>query len=226
MNATRQLALPFAFTAHYDTASFLDDDSNAAARAWLDAPWPEGRLALWGEAGSGKTHLLHVWTGRGWGGCCCPVRGCAPSMLHGLMVAPPSAGLAVDDADHAPEEPLLHLLNAAREARRPVLLAAREAPSRWATTLPDLASRLRATSAVALEPPGDAMLRALLARLLAERLAVPQAVQDWMLLRLPRHPAALREAAARLDRMALAAGGGGDPGIGGGCRRGRGWEEE
>jgi hypothetical protein len=29
-----------------------------------------------------------------------------------------------------------------------------------------------------------------------------------MLLRLPRHPAALREAAARLDRAALAAGGG------------------
>jgi hypothetical protein len=37
---------------------------------------------------------------------------------------------------------------------------------------------------------------------------VPQTVQDWLLLRLPRHPAALREAAARLDRAALAAGGG------------------
>jgi hypothetical protein len=32
-------------------------------------------------------------------------------------------------------------------------------------------------------------------------------VQDWLLLRLPRRPAAIREAAARLDRAALATGG-------------------
>lgn len=205
MTLGRQLALPFAFTAHYDADSFLEDESNAAARAWLDAPWPEGRLALWGGGGSGKTHLLHVWTART-GATLLPGPGLRPAMLQGLMETP-AGGLAVDDCDHAPEEPLLHLLNAAREGGRPVLLAAREAPSRWGTALPDLASRLRATAAVALEAPGDAMLRALLARLLAERLAVPQAIQEWMLLRLPRHPAALREAAARLDRAALAAGG-------------------
>jgi hypothetical protein len=34
-----------------------------------------------------------------------------------------------------------------------------------------------------------------------------EALQEWLLARLPRHPAALREAAARLDRQALAAGG-------------------
>jgi hypothetical protein len=38
-------------------------------------------------------------------------------------------------------------------------------------------------------------------------LAVPAAEQAWMLLRLPRHPAALREAAARLDAALLASGG-------------------
>ena len=198
-----QLALPFAFTAHYHAASFLPDDSNAAARAWLDAPWPDGRLALWGAPGCGKTHLLHAWADRA-GAALLPGPG-----LRGLLHMPESGGLAVDDADAAPEEPLLHLLNAAAEAGRPVLLAARDAPSRWGTRLPDLASRLRATAAVALAAPGEAMLRALLARLLAERqVAVPQAVQDWLLLRLPRHPAALREAAARLDRAALASGGG------------------
>ena len=42
---------------------------------------------------------------------------------------------------------------------------------------------------------------------LAERqLAVPQTVQEWLLLRLPRSPAALREAVARLDRTSLASG--------------------
>ena len=203
MTAARQLGLPFGFTAHYDAAGFLADESNAAARAWLDAGWPLGRLALWGGAGHGKTHLLHVWSARA-GAALLPGPG-----LRGALAMPLAGALAVDDADAAPEEPLLHLLNAAAEAGCPVLLAAREPPARWGTALPDLASRLRATAAVGLGVPGDAMLQALLARLLAERqLAVPQALQDWLLLRLPRRPAALREAAARLDRAALAAGGG------------------
>jgi chromosomal replication initiation ATPase DnaA len=195
MTVGRQLALPFGFTEHYDPAAFLADDSNAAALAWLDAPWPDGRLALWGDAGCGKTHLLHLWAART-GATLLPGPG-----LRGVLDVAAAGGLAVDDADAAPEEPLLHMLNVAAEEGRPLLLAAREAPARWRTRLPDLASRLRATAAVAIEAPGDAMLRALLAQLLAERqMAVPQALQDWMLLRLPRTPAALREVAARLDR--------------------------
>ena len=115
--------------------------------------------------------------------------------------------MAVDQADSAPEEPLLHLLNAAAEAGLPVLLAARAAPARWQTKLPDLASRLRAVTAVEIAPPDDAMLRVLFASLLASRqLVVPEPVQNWLLLRLPREPAALREAACRLDEAALAAG--------------------
>ena len=44
----------------------------------------------------------------------------------------------------------------------------------------------------------------MLARLLADRqLAVAPALQDWLLLRLVRTPAALREAVLRLDRAEL-----------------------
>jgi chromosomal replication initiation ATPase DnaA len=73
--------------------------------------------------------------------------------------------------------------------------------------LPDLASRLRGIASVEIRVPDDSLLRSLLARLLADRqLAVPEAVQDWLCRRLPRTPAAMREAAARLDRAALIAG--------------------
>ena len=88
-----------------------------------------------------------------------------------------------------------------------MLLAARTPPARWPVRLPDLASRLRAVTAVEIRPAEEELLRALLARLLAERqISVPEAVQDWLLLRLPRTQAAMREAAARLDHGALAAG--------------------
>ncbi len=198
---TAQLPLPFEHTASYDPAAFLPDASNAAALAWLDAAWPGNRLAIWGAPGSGKTHLLHVWADRS-GAALLP-----GEALRGLLRLPDAGGLALDDAAQASERPLLHLLNAAAEAGLPVLLAARAAPARWPTALPDLASRLRALTAVELGLPGDAMLRSLFASLLAARqLAVAEPVQHWLLRRLPRDPAALREAAARLDQAALAAG--------------------
>ena len=213
MTASRQLALPFTLSQIYDAGDFLADESNATARAWLDATrldeaWPAHRLALWGDEGCGKSHLLHVWT-RNHGGVLlpgCGLRGMQPlaDLLPGLLHV---GGIAVDDADMAPEEPLLHLMNAAAEAGVPLLLAARDAPARWPTRLPDLASRLRAMTVAQVHPPGEAMLRVLLSRLLSARqLVVAEPVQEWLLLHLPRHPAALREAAARLDHTALAAG--------------------
>jgi chromosomal replication initiation ATPase DnaA len=201
--AWRQLPLPFAHTPQHAAADFLPAPSNAAALAWLDrtADWPQGRLALWGAEGSGKTHLLHLWAART-GGTLLP----GPALPRGGEAAP-GGPLAIDDADTASERPLLHLLNAAAEAQLPVLLAGRTPPARWPTALPDLASRLRALTAVEIGPAEDSLLRALLARLLAERqIAVPETVQDWLLARLPRTAAAVREVAARLDRAALAAG--------------------
>ncbi len=205
MTRIRQLAFPFPQHASYAAADFIPAACNAEAMAWLARPqdWPGGRLAVFGPAGSGKTHLLHVFAARS-GGTLLP----GEAVRH-LVEMPASGGLAVDDADAAPEpEALLHLLNAAAENGLPVLLAGREPPARWPTTLPDLASRLRAVTPVGLGQPDDGLLRALLARLLAERqLRVESLVQDYLLARLPRHGAALREAACRLDRVSLASGG-------------------
>jgi len=210
MNATsagmaRQLALPFAHHAEYTAADFLAAPSNEAARVWLarTADWPFGRLALCGPRGSGKTHLLHVWCGQQNSSLL------SGPELRGLPDFSTRDNIALDDADLADEFFLLHLINAAAEAGRKLLLAGRVPPARWPVRLPDLASRLRATTPAKILPAEDSLLRALLARLLAERqLAVPEAVQDWLLLRLPRSQAAMREAAARLDRAALMTGGG------------------
>jgi chromosomal replication initiation ATPase DnaA len=117
------------------------------------------------------------------------------------------AGLAVDDADCAPEEAaLLHLLNICAERRQPLLMAGREPPARWPVALPDLRSRLRATAVAEVRPPEDALLAALLRKHFADRqLRLDPALAAWLL---PREAAAVAEAAARLDRAALARGGG------------------
>jgi chromosomal replication initiation ATPase DnaA len=204
MTTPDQPPLPFPRVAPRAAADFVHAPSNDAALTWLDrvADWPEDRLALWGDAGCGKTHLLRQWTdtmGAHY------LTGRDLPRLDELPDLPTSSGLAIDDADALTEEAtLLHLLNAAAEAHLPVLLAARAPPARWQVRLRDLASRLRAMTAVEILPPDDPLLRALLARLFTDRQQrVSLTTQEWLLTRLPRTPGALREAVARLDRAAL-----------------------
>lgn len=197
----KQLALPFAHTPALSAVEFLPHPGVALALDFLAATptWPQRRLAIWGERGTGKTHLLHLW---------------AEEHGAGLLAGPeldepfwPESPVAIDDADRVPSEAtLLHILNAAAEAGRPVLLTMLRPPGRLALRLPDLASRLRAMTAIEIGPADDAFLAALLARLLAERqVSVSAPVQAWLLVRLPRTPAAIRDAVARLDDAALAA---------------------
>ena len=205
MDTARQLLLPFPLEPGFEAADFVLATSNAAARAWLDRvpDWPERRLAIWGQAGCGKTHMLRIWADRAgasvWSG----------PALRGLPERLPEGGIAIDDADAVPEEAtLLHWLNAARDAAVPVLLAGREPPAQFPVRLPDLASRLRAITAVGIDPPEDELLKALLAHLLSDRQwRLDARFQDWLLPRLPRKPADLWEMVARLDHALLASGG-------------------
>lgn len=198
----KQLALPFPEEQDYAADDFCAAPSNALALRWLERPadWTAGRLVLWGDAGCGKTHLLHIWARRQ-----------DAMLLRGALPLPPflagalaPGSLAIDDADLVAEEAaLLHLLNSAAGAGQPVLLAARLPPGRQAFRLADLASRLRASETVEIRAPEDELLAALLARLTAERqLRLTPAVQNLLLDRLPRTPAALREAVARLEHAA------------------------
>src|ERR1700761_8571993 len=105
-----QLPLPFEHQPRYDAADFIAAASNEAALTWLDADWPEQRLALFGPEGCGKSHMLHIWAER---------TGAVlltGSALADLELVPPEGCLALDEADRVDEETrLLHLLNIARD---------------------------------------------------------------------------------------------------------------
>jgi len=207
--AVAQLALPLAHATAFAHADFVPSGANRDVRAWLArADWPENRIAIWGDEGTGKTHLMRIWAQQR-GACLLDGGHLRESDLHDIAEARAGA-VALDNADRiVSERALLHLLNSAREAGVPLMMAGRLPPARWDVALPDLGSRLRATVAVEIARPDEALLRVLLMRGLAERqIVVPQPVMEWLLRRIARSPATIRDVVDRLDRAALASGGG------------------
>jgi len=70
--------------------------------------------------------------------------------------------------------------------------------------LPDLVSRLRALPVVTVSAPDDALLRAVMVKLFADRqLSVDESLIAYLATRIERSFAAAREAVAQLDREAL-----------------------
>ncbi|MSP89263.1 MAG: DNA replication protein [Alphaproteobacteria bacterium] len=203
--SANQLLLALGHRAARAREDFLVADSNAAAVAWVDRwpDWPGPGLALYGAAGCGKSHLAHVFAARS------DARVVGPEAIQSAAVPgllTDRTAWAIDDADrNCDERGLLHFLNAIAEQRGHVLLTARAAPARWAVALPDLASRLAAMPAVAIAPPNDALLAAVLVKLFADRqLMIGVDVIDYLTGRIERSFAAASAMVERLDRAALA----------------------
>src|SRR5687768_10052933 len=98
--AARQLVLALPARPALGRADFFVAPANRIALAQVDRwpEWPDGRLALAGPKGSGKTHLAHVWAARTGAGVL--GAGDLPALDPGSV--PPDAVLAVEDVDRLP----------------------------------------------------------------------------------------------------------------------------
>jgi len=200
-----QLAIDLPHRPALGRADFLVSDCNAAALQWIERwpDWPAPALVLHGPAGSGKSHLAELWRERSGG-----------VLVAGeeLLRSDPNElasrrAVALDNAARAPEHALLHLYNCCAEAGARFLVVAQEAPASWPIALPDLASRLRAAPSVAIAPPDDRLLAAVLVKLFADRqVVVAPGVIGFLLRRMERSFAAAGALTKRLDRLALGAG--------------------
>ncbi|EBA12560.1 DnaA ATPase domain-containing protein [Roseobacter sp. CCS2] len=184
---------------------FFVSDANAQAFAMLSTPeaWPEQKLALIGPSGCGKSHLSRVFQ--------------AQSDAFLIVASEISATFQTDastviieDMETLPsaaEEAVFHLHNNLRNAGGSLLLTSDHPPSRWPITLPDLASRMQATTVVQIDNPDDALLSALIMKLFADRQINPQpALVQYLSTRIERSFAAAADIVARLDAAALAQG--------------------
>lgn len=186
---------------------FLVSPANALALAMIDrwATWPGGKQVLSGPEGAGKTHLAHVWAS---------MTGARIIAANSLAQADPSdlatGPLVVEDvpdiaSDKAAQEAMFHLHNMILENGHPLLMTGRRSPNLWDMNLPDLQSRIDAAGHSPLEPPDDALLAAVLAKLFADRqLRPPPDVIPFLLTRMERSFAAAGAIVSALDAQSLA----------------------
>jgi chromosomal replication initiation ATPase DnaA len=203
----RQLSFRFPHRPSLAGEDFLVAGPNRDAVAWLDRwpDWPAPALVIYGPPGCGKTHLARVFAHHSG----------APTLTaddlgrlppHELLARAPA--LILDNAEAAiaavGERPLRHLFNTVREAGRRLLLTAAEPPARWQLQLADARSRLNSCPAVAIAPPDDVLLAAVLVKLFADRqLRVDDAVVAHLATRIERSFDVARRIVARLDEAAL-----------------------
>ncbi|MDP2409457.1 MAG: DnaA/Hda family protein [Pseudolabrys sp.] len=202
--APRQLVLALDHAVSFAREDFLSGPSNVTALSLIERwpDWPNRTMVMVGPQGAGKSHLAAIWAEAS-GARVLSAKRLADTDLPAAFA---TGALVVEDLEPAglDERALFHLINMAREEAAYVLLTARTAPAAFPVGIRDLASRLRALPSVALAPPDDALLRAVIVKLAADRqIGVDDALVNYLANRIERSFAAAYAAVARLDEEAM-----------------------
>ena len=202
-----QLTMPFLSTPSYHAADFIRGAANGTALDWVERwpDWPYSIMLLHGPAGSGKTHLAHVFAARSSASFLSPER-LGQSTADQLLTGNHSWVLDGLDAV-ADEAALAQLINHVRARGDYLLITARESADTRAFELPDLSSRLRALPAISIDTPDDALLTGVLAKAFADlQLRIAPDVLHYAMTHLERSYPAIQQFVADMDQLSLTRG--------------------
>jgi chromosomal replication initiation ATPase DnaA len=201
----RQMPLDLGHRAAVGREDFLVAPGNQDAVAWLDLwpNWPAPGLVIYGPEACGKTHLAEVWRARS------QARIVTPGDIadrDAPTIVGEARALVIERSDRGVDErAMFHLYNYVAADRGWFLLTAEKPVAQWSLQLADLRSRLAALPAVAMLPPDDALIEAVMIKQFSDRqLRVGPDVIAYLVPRVERSLAAVRDVVTSLDRAALA----------------------
>lgn len=193
----------------------LERVQQSLSRRVENPPGPATGLYLWGETGSGKTHLLEAACRAGQPAGLAPIylslrdtAGLAPELLEDLERSPL---VCVDDVDAiagdlAWERALLSLYEGLRAQGGLLIVAARLSPAQLGLKLPDLATRFAAWLVYPLQRLTDEeKISALRLRAEHRGMQMGEDVATYLLTRYPRDLHSLFALLDQLDTATLAA---------------------
>ena len=200
-----QYALPLALPAVYAEDNFTVGAPHRDAWQWVSSwpKWPAHALVLWGEPGSGKSHLGHIWQQKS------DAQIIEAAELAGADISAMGRQNWLVENLHQlkDEEALLHLYNLTREHKQWLLLTSTLPAQQLPLTLPDLTSRLLSLPSAGIQTADDETVAALLRKQLADRqLKVEDDIIAYLLPRIDRSYIKINNLISGLDHAALARG--------------------
>lgn len=201
----RQLSFDLPAKTALGREDFFVSPANALAVAMISATsWPGNKLVLSGPAGSGKTHLAHVWAQETGGRI-----EQATALRYDDVPELSKTAIAVEDVpaiagDMDQQRTLFHLHNLVLAEGNAMLMTGRMTPKFWELPLADLQSRVEGAHHVALDPPDDALLGAVLAKLFLDRQLNPgPEVISYLVKHMDRSFEVAALVVEKLDQVAL-----------------------
>ena len=212
---TEQQALPFALGDRGTFRHFVAGRNGELVERLRRMPRASGNafdcVWLFGDPGTGKTHLLQAVCNEQVNAAYIPAREIA-TKGDGIEAYGKFDTVAVDDVPEwigtaASERSLMGLYNGLRGRHAHMVLTAHCSPRDLAFALPDLGSRLRAAACYRLAPLDDRDKLRLLSRVARERgFELPDEVAQFLLARTSRDQRELLCVLGRLDQASLAQG--------------------
>jgi len=181
-NAADQIALPLDWPQAQDESRFILSEANSAAfehfRSW--SLWPVRATLLTGPRRSGRSLLARSFVAR-------------------------VGGRLFDNAERHNEEEIFHAWNSAQDSGKPLVLVVDEVPPAWEISLPDLRSRLAITPIARIERPDDALFKAIVRLLFADRgVHIPDDALKYIGDRVERSYWMAERVVETIDRFAIA----------------------